>query len=172
MSDNNGYENTTPPQQYQQQPQEQYTQHQPKRKNTGTIIAIVVASIGTLVGILFILGIIASVAVPGAMNQRKQAVDAAMQAQLKEVVQNIEIESDRMPPAALNSVIPKTFTETKVKAGDSVTVEIEGTFSDYGVAVYTTDTTYEDDMRGFAYFSSDGGIVPVTEPKQKIHSSK
>lgn len=136
----------------------------PKRSNTGKIIAIVVSIIAGIIGLIVILGIVAAVALPALMNQRTSAVDEAMKSYVMEVVKNVENEAEQMPAIALDSPIPDVFA-TEIEKTENIKIDIAGTFENYGVVAYVDDSSYEDGIRGFAYYSTEGGMKEITQSK-------
>ena len=111
-----------------------------------------------LLVVIIIIGILAAIAIPVFLNQRKKAVDASMKADLKSGAQAVEASLTDNP--ALNSnVLP---TALKASKGNTISMAyyVGGSVGWYCIRV--TNPNSSKDSGYMFYNSANGGLQPFT----------
>jgi prepilin-type N-terminal cleavage/methylation domain-containing protein len=119
-----------------------------------------------LLVVMIIIGILAAIAIPVFLNQRKNAVDASMKSDLRTIANELEsvyTDTEAYPAvasfvgtgAALPTVTITTGVTTRVSKGNSFTYTLNGATDAFCVAAANTKGTH-----GWAYKSNAGGLQP------------
>jgi type IV pilus assembly protein PilA len=111
-----------------------------------------------LLVVIIIIGILAAIAIPVFLNQRKKGVDASMKADLRSSAQAIEA-SLTDSPVLTSNVLP---TGLKASKGNSIVMAfyLGGTLGLYCIRV--TNPNSSKDSGSMFYLSSAGGLQPFT----------
>ena len=111
-----------------------------------------------LLVVIIIIGILAAIAIPVFLNQRKKAVDASMKADLKSSAQAIE-ERFTDNPAPLSNVLPPAL---RASTGNTITMTyyVGGSLGWYCIRVTNPNSSKDS---GYMFYSSvQGGLQPFT----------
>src|SRR4051794_508729 len=129
-----------------------------------------------LLVVIIIIGILAAIAIPVFLNQRKKAVDASIKSDLRTVANELETfytDWQQYPDAfnggsasGANSVtipansggVANVATEIKLSPGNIIKVIVDGTHQTYAISGYNAKGTADADTKVFSY-SSKGGLV-------------
>lgn len=111
-----------------------------------------------LLVVIIVIGILAAIAIPVFLNQRKKGVDASMKADLRSSAQAIEA-SLTDSPVLTSNVLP---TELKASKGNtiSMTYYVGGSAGWYCIRV--TNPNSSKDSGYMFYLSNNGGLQPFT----------
>ena len=120
-----------------------------------------------LLVVIIIIGILAAIAIPVFLNQRKKAVDASIKSDLRTVANELETfytDTQNYPTATITGsagsfVVPATATggattDVKISSGNTVVA----TFSTDGYCIKGTNAKGTDTTNGFFYASKNGGL--------------
>ncbi len=120
-----------------------------------------------LLVVIIIIGILAAIAIPVFLNQRKKAVDASIKSDLRTVANELETYyvDKQVYPGAITAVSGTINigvsgsggTGVKLSPGNVVGVAVLGTT---GYCIHGTNPNGTDTI-GFYYGSSDGGLQPA-----------
>ncbi|MBC9704799.1 MAG: type II secretion system protein [Enterococcus sp.] len=135
-----------------------------------------------LLVVILIIGILSAIAIPAYLNQRRTAVDAATQADLKSIAMEIETMLIQYPDAlyvsnaavsnrnlavAISSTTPsdndpkKIRNTIKLSEGTQVTTVNANIYSANGYEIKATNPSGDVSRKGYLYQSNNGGIVPA-----------
>jgi type IV pilus assembly protein PilA len=114
-----------------------------------------------LLVVIIIIGILAAIAIPVFLNQRKKAVDAGLKSDLRTVANEMETyytdtQAYVAGTASAAGTLTVGTTVLKLSAGDVVTATLIGTDA-YCVYGYNAKGT-GGDTKGFSYLSASGGL--------------
>ena len=136
-----------------------------------------------LLVVILIIGILSAIAIPAFLNQRRTAVDAATQADLKHIAMEIETMLIQYPDAlyvssaavvnqnlaiAVSSTTPSDNDPKKVRhmiklsEGTQVTTTNANVYSTNGYEIKATNPNGDVSRKGYLYQSNNGGIVPAS----------
>ena len=118
-----------------------------------------------LLVVMIIIGILAAIAIPLFLNQRKNAVDASMKSDVRTLANELEsIYTDTQAYPAVGGFVGNTNPVT-VKAGDTVRVSTGNTFTYALNAAADAFCVVADNPKGthkWVYVSSQGGLQAST----------
>jgi type IV pilus assembly protein PilA len=124
-----------------------------------------------LLVVIIIIGILAAIAIPVFLNQRKKAVDASIKSDLRTVANEMETyytDAQAYPataPAASAGGSPNTIsiggTTVTLSSGNIVSVVYNATATAYAVCGYNTKATANVAATSYAYVSNAGGLQPT-----------
>jgi len=111
-----------------------------------------------LLVVIIIIGILAAIAIPVFLNQRKKAVDASMKADLRSTAQAVEASLTDNPDLSSNSLPPSL----KASKGNTISMAfyVGGTLGQYCIRV--TNPNSSKDSGYMFYLSRAGGLQPFT----------
>ncbi|WP_421733824.1 prepilin-type N-terminal cleavage/methylation domain-containing protein [Cellulomonas sp.] len=121
-----------------------------------------------LLVVIIIIGILAAIAIPVFLNQRKKAVDASIKSDLRTVANELETyatDAQAYPVGTVNSgtdkitipaLAPNPATDVKLSSGN--VVKIVATATEYCI---TGTNTKGSNTAGFNYDSDKGGLLPA-----------
>lgn len=136
-----------------------------------------------LLVVVLIIGILSAIAIPAFLNQRRTAVDASTQADLRNIAMEIEtmliqypdaiyvttasVTTDRKLAIAVSTASPsagdpKTVRSTiKVSEGTAVNMTNTTVYSTKGYEIKAINPAGDVSRKGYLYQSNLGGIVPA-----------
>ena len=118
-----------------------------------------------LLVVMIIIGILAAIAIPLFLNQRKNAIDASMKSDVRTLANELEsIYTDTQAYPAVAGFVGNTNPVT-VKAGDTVRVSTGNTFTYALNAAADAFCVVADNPKGthkWVYVSSQGGLQAST----------
>ncbi len=113
-----------------------------------------------LLVVMIIIGILAAIAIPVFLNQRKKAVDTSIKADLKSYATAVEtaaIDTQKYP-AALPTGLKKT--------GDNeIAYTVDGTGANFCLSGFNSNANANVIGNAYWYVSSDGGLKPEASDK-------
>ena len=116
-----------------------------------------------LLVVIIIIGILAAIAIPVFLNQRKKAVDASIKSDLRTVANELETyytdKQEYLDVAASTGTITISSAVT-LSSGNTVTVTTNTAKDSY--CIHGTNPKGTDTAKGFWYASKDGGLQPST----------
>jgi type IV pilus assembly protein PilA len=116
-----------------------------------------------LLVVIIIIGILAAIAIPVFLNQRKKAVDTSMKSDLRSAANELEslyVDNQTYPVVANGANVTSVATDLKTSTGNAIT---------FGVAIVAGDTAYclkavnaksSSGTTGIFYDSDKGGLLP------------
>jgi type IV pilus assembly protein PilA len=127
-----------------------------------------------LLVVIIIIGILAAIAIPVFLNQRKKAVDASIKSDLRTVANEMEtyyVDNQAYPPAVTGStgtVLPNILTLSGVgssvtMSGGNVVSVVLNTAANataYAVCGYNAKSSATTAASNFVYISNKGGLQP------------
>ncbi|WP_421733823.1 prepilin-type N-terminal cleavage/methylation domain-containing protein [Cellulomonas sp.] len=120
-----------------------------------------------LLVVIIIIGILAAIAIPVFLNQRKKAVDASIKSDLRTVANELETyatDAQAYPGAITGAVgtitipAPTGGTATTVKLSSGNTLNVTGSSTEYCI---TGSNPKGSNTVGFNYDSDKGGLLPA-----------
>ncbi|WP_148611643.1 prepilin-type N-terminal cleavage/methylation domain-containing protein [Nocardioides rubriscoriae] len=120
-----------------------------------------------LLVVIIIIGILAAIAIPVFLNQRKKGVDASLKSDVKNAATIVETYLTDNPTAtsATYANITATGYDFKPSTGNTVTITTVatggGTGTGGGYCIKAVNTGASDPAKGFVYNSALGGIQPA-----------
>ena len=113
-----------------------------------------------LLVVIIIIGILAAIAIPVFLNQRKKGVDASMKSDARSVANEMEtLFTDSQTYAAPNTVT--AVTNAKLSPGNSAVVTANATNDAYCIVVSRTAGSQPGSQTAWVYVSSQGGLKPA-----------
>jgi prepilin-type N-terminal cleavage/methylation domain-containing protein len=110
-----------------------------------------------LLVVIIIIGILAAIAIPVFLNQRKKGVDASMKSDARSVANEMEtLFTDTQTYAAPNTT--QAVTNAKLTTGNSAVVTSNATNDAYCVVVSRTAGSQPGSQSAWVYVSSQGGL--------------
>ena len=107
-----------------------------------------------LLVVIVIIGILAAVAIPTFLNQRKKGVDASMKSDLKNAATQLEtLTTDGTWSAAADATVVSKAADFKVTTGNAVTFGTAGSDAGYCLEAANTSGTHT-----WVYSSTAGGL--------------
>ncbi len=124
-----------------------------------------------LLVVMIIIGILAAIAIPVFLNQRKKAVDSSLKSDLRTVANEMETyftDDQVYPPAAQASAgadvvlgtAPATVTNVKVTKGNVIKVTVAG--GGYCISGYNPNASADTATKTIKYLSLSGGLQAGT----------
>jgi type IV pilus assembly protein PilA len=117
-----------------------------------------------LLVVILIIGILAAIAIPMFLNQRKSAVDASVQSDLKNAATQVETWMVKNPagvPDVTSTVGTKTLTGVKVGANTVLKIRSAGVGT-YVLCATNAGGDVASTANGFQYDSANGGLKAGT----------
>ena len=115
-----------------------------------------------LLVVIIIIGILAAIAIPVFLNQRKKGVDASMKSDLRTVANEEETYfTDNQSYVALTGTAPNMTVGTntvKLSSNNAVTVTLNTVA---GAAAYCLQAANTSGSHAWVYISSQGGLQPA-----------
>jgi type IV pilus assembly protein PilA len=112
-----------------------------------------------LLVVIIIIGILAAIAIPVFLNQRKKAVDASIKSDLRTVANEEETyftdAQDYVAVGATTAPVIGTTT-VKISTGNTITVILNNAHTAY--CIQGTNPKGTDTVNGFLYVSNGGGL--------------
>lgn len=108
-----------------------------------------------LLVVMIIIGILAAIAIPIFLNQRKAAHDSAIKSDLRSAATSLEsyfVNNDVYPPVALS--FASSTLNIKTSTGVSIAYELVGTDG------FCMVGTHDDATHAWVYDSTNGGLQP------------
>jgi len=119
-----------------------------------------------LLVVIIIIGILAAIAIPIFLNQRKKAVDASMKSDVRTVANEEEtyfVDSQSYVPVATTQTPAIGTANPKLSPGNQVTVTVNSTNDAYCVqATRASGAQPGSNTNGWFYISSKGGLQPAS----------
>ena len=116
-----------------------------------------------LLVVMIIIGILAAIAIPLFLNQRKNAIDASMKSDVRTLANELEsIYTDTQAYPAVGGFVGNTNPVT-VKAGDTVRVSTGNTFTyalNAAADAFCVVASNPKGTHNWTYVSSQGGLQP------------
>ena len=121
-----------------------------------------------LLVVILIIGILAAIAIPMFLNQRKSAVDATVQSDLKNaatVVENYMIKNKTVAPSTGSTANASTSTGALAGAkvsGETILHVRSSAVGSYVLCATNVGGDVSSGLNGYEYNSSGGGLKPAT----------
>ncbi|MGY4642609.1 prepilin-type N-terminal cleavage/methylation domain-containing protein [Cellulomonas sp. URHB0016] len=116
-----------------------------------------------LLVVIIIIGILAAIAIPVFLNQRKKAVDASIKSDLRTVANELETyytdKQEYLAVAATTGTIAVNTPAATLSAGNTVTVTTNTAKDSY--CIHGTNPKGTNTTDGFWYSSQGGGLMPA-----------
>ena len=131
-----------------------------------------------LLVVIIIIGILAAIAIPVFLNQRKKAVDASIKSDLRTVANELETfytDWQQYPAADVaantvatpnkitipaNATLGNALVDIKLSPGNVITIDVNGTSQTYAITGYNTKGTADTAATKVFSYTSDGGLKP------------
>jgi type II secretion system protein G len=125
-----------------------------------------------LLVVIIIIGILAAIAIPVFLNQRKKAVDASIKSDLRTVANELETyyTDNQAYPATVstsagtatgNTITVDVGNPVSLSGGNVVAVSVNATGTKYAICGFNTKATANLVSSQFLYVSSLGGLQPA-----------
>jgi prepilin-type N-terminal cleavage/methylation domain-containing protein len=116
-----------------------------------------------LLVVIIIIGILAAIAIPVFLNQRKKAVDTSIKSDLRTVANELEtyyVDQQAYPGAiaASTGTITVGSAAVRLSTGNSVQVMVNAAGTAYSICGFNTKATADSATNSFLYVSNDGGL--------------
>ena len=108
-----------------------------------------------LLVVIIIIGILAAIAIPVFLNQRKKAVDASMKSDLRTVATNEETYFVDQQAYTTDLTV---FTDLKLTTGNAAVVTITGGGASYCIVMSRTSGAQPGSQTSWVYQSDKGGL--------------
>ena len=117
-----------------------------------------------LLVVILIIGILAAIAIPMFLNQRKSAVDSSVQSDLKNAATAVEtwmVKNPSAVPDVTSTVGTKTLTDVKVSSNTTLKIKSAGVGT-YVLCATNSGGDVAATANGFQYDSNGGGLKAGT----------
>jgi type IV pilus assembly protein PilA len=117
-----------------------------------------------LLVVIIIIGILAAIAIPVFLNQRKKAVDASMKSDLRSAANEMEtlyVDTQTYPVAAAGSNVTVVLPILKLSTGNVVTFVEANTATSTAYCMKAANPKGTNPASGLVYDSDQGGLQPV-----------
>jgi type II secretion system protein G len=117
-----------------------------------------------LLVVIIIIGILAAIAIPVFLNQRKKAVDASMKSDLRSAANEMEtlyVDTQSYPLAAAGSNVTVVLPILKLSTGNVVTFVEANTATSTAYCMKAANPKGTNPASGLVYDSDQGGLQPV-----------
>ncbi len=111
-----------------------------------------------LLVVMIIIGILAAIAIPVFLNQRKRAVDSSVKSDLRSAANEVEsafVNDQAYPASGANLIDPATYN-VKVSSGTTLTYTLNANGQAYCILGANTGATHS-----WVYKSDAGGLQPA-----------
>jgi type IV pilus assembly protein PilA len=119
-----------------------------------------------LLVVIIIIGILAAIAIPVFLNQRKKAVDASIKSDLRTVANELEtyyVDNQTYPVGVASSggtiLITTTGSAVTLSNGNVVNFILNGNATGYRICGYNVKATADSATNMFTYVSNAGGLA-------------
>jgi type IV pilus assembly protein PilA len=114
-----------------------------------------------LLVVIIIIGILAAIAIPVFLNQRKKAVDASIKSDLRTIATEQETYfTDNQSYVSVAATTTPTIGSTTVKISTGNTIKVSLNTAGTAYCIQGTNPKGTDTTNGFLYVSNGGGLQP------------
>jgi prepilin-type N-terminal cleavage/methylation domain-containing protein len=117
-----------------------------------------------LLVVIIIIGILAAIAIPVFLNQRKKAVDASMKSDLRSAANEMEslyVDNQTYPASAAGSNVTAVLPILKLSTGNVVTFVEANTLTTTAYCMKAANPKGSNPAAGLVYDSDQGGLQPA-----------